>query len=163
MTLLEIVSGLCIGLGTFIILVGAFGVLRFPDFYTRLHAAGKGDTLGQALVLLGLLLLADATPDIVKLLAIMAFVFILNPTATHALARAAWLSGMRPWRLRDGEPVVQHEDQMQPGERADVMLPVPAAPTDDELVARAKRKRNSPRGRSASEDTPVGGGEETAT
>jgi multicomponent Na+:H+ antiporter subunit G len=94
---LEIAAAVLIGLGSLFMLATAVGVVRFPDFYTRLHAAGKGDTLGQGLVLLGLCLVADAGPDLLKLLAIVFFVFILNPTATHALARAAWVSGLQPW------------------------------------------------------------------
>jgi len=98
---LDIVSTVFLGLGGLVMLAAAVGVLRFPDFYTRLHAAGKGDTLGQALVLLGLAIPVAAAgfgQIGFKLLLIMLFVFIFNPTATHALARGAWVIGLEPWR-----------------------------------------------------------------
>ena len=112
MTTLEIISVILLGLGGLVMLIGAAGVVRFPDFYARLHAAGKGDTLGQALVLLGLGLpvLQDGFGLILlKLLLIILFVFIFNPTATHALARGAWVSGLEPWKR--GDPVQEPEDE----------------------------------------------------
>lgn len=101
MNVIQIISVVLLGLGGLVMLIGAVGVLRFPDFFTRLHAAGKGDTLGQALVLLGLGLPVFAIgfgQVLLKLLLIMLFVFIFNPTATHALARGAWVIGLEPWR-----------------------------------------------------------------
>ncbi len=105
--------------GAFFMLMAAVGVVRFPDFYSRLHAAGKGDTLGQGLVLSGLLFVAGLGHDTFKLLLIAFFVFILNATATHALARAAWLAGVKPWRRRDGpeDDVRQFEGQMTARDR----------------------------------------------
>lgn len=84
--------------GCFFILVGAIGVLRFPDFYCRLHSAGKCDTLGQALILVGLILYQGLSLISVKLLFLIIFIFIANPTATHALCKAAYLSGIKPWK-----------------------------------------------------------------
>jgi len=92
-----IISGIFLFLGCFLILVAAIGVVRFPDFYTRIHAAGKSETLGQFLVILSLMIFEGFTLVSVKLLLIVAFIFICNPTATHALAKAAYLSGLRPW------------------------------------------------------------------
>ena len=106
MTLVTIISIICLALGGFVMLVGAVGVLRFPDFYTRLHAAGKGDTLGQALVLLGLAIPVFAVgfgQVAFKLLLMMLFVFVFNPTATHALARGAWVIGLEPWKRKSGD------------------------------------------------------------
>lgn len=93
----EIVSTVLLVLGAITMLAGAAGVLRFPDFYTRLHAAGKGDTLGQGLILLGLCLTAGFGLVSLKLALILFFVFVFNPTATHALARSAWIAGVKPW------------------------------------------------------------------
>lgn len=92
-----IISGIFLFLGCFLMLVAAIGVVRFPDFYTRMHAAGKSDTLGQFLVILALMIFEGFSLVSVKLLLIVAFIFICNPTATHALAKAAHLSGLRPW------------------------------------------------------------------
>lgn len=90
-------------LGVLLFGVGVLGVLRFPDFYTRMHAAGKCDTLGSILLLLGLALfnLQDFTFANVlvslKILSILAFVFVASPTATHALTEAALVVGVEPW------------------------------------------------------------------
>ena len=89
--------------GIFVTLAGAIGLLRFPDFYSRLHATGKCDTLGSGLILMGLMVYHFAhygTPLIsIKILVLILFVFIANPTATHAIVKAAYRTGVRPWRL----------------------------------------------------------------
>ncbi|MGE0192044.1 MAG: monovalent cation/H(+) antiporter subunit G [Planctomycetota bacterium] len=97
MSVLEVIAAILLGVGALVMLAGAAGVLRFPDVYTRLHAAGKGDTLGQALILVGLMLVAGLTLVTVKLVFIVLLVLLLNPTATHALARSAWIVGIKPW------------------------------------------------------------------
>jgi multicomponent Na+:H+ antiporter subunit G len=83
-------------LGALTTVVGAIGVLRFPDFYTRIHAAGVTDTLGATLVLLGLACLSDTWATALKLGVVWLFVMIASPTATHALANAAHASGLKP-------------------------------------------------------------------
>ena len=93
-----------LGTGLFFTFVASIGLLRFPDFYTRLHATGKCDTLGGGLIILGLLLYHffqyPGTPLVpAKLLFLVLFVFIANPTATHALMKAAYKTGVKPWSL----------------------------------------------------------------
>jgi multicomponent Na+:H+ antiporter subunit G len=83
--------------GSFFLIVGALGVVRFPDFYTRMHAAGKCDTLGQSLILLGLIIHEGLSFISIKMLFIIIFIFIANPTATHAVAKAAYIAGVEPW------------------------------------------------------------------
>ncbi|MEX1031785.1 MAG: monovalent cation/H(+) antiporter subunit G [Cellvibrionaceae bacterium] len=83
------VSGLCLLLGSFLIFSGGLGVLRFPDFYTRMHAAGVTDTLAAGLVLTGLMLLAGWGVVLAKLAMILLFILLTSPTASHALAKAA--------------------------------------------------------------------------
>lgn len=78
-------------------LVASIGIVRFPDVYSRMHPAGKSDTLGQALVMLALMVYEGFSLVSVKLLLIIAFIFLCNPTATHAIAKAAYLSGVKPW------------------------------------------------------------------
>ena len=91
-------------LGLLFILLGVVGILRLPDFYTRLHAMGKCDTLGVALVLIALALYTGLTLSSAKLLLIAVFIGIANPTATHALGRAAIKAGLTPWtREKDDE------------------------------------------------------------
>jgi multicomponent Na+:H+ antiporter subunit G len=84
-------------LGLLFILAGVLGVLRLPDFYTRLHAMGKCDTLGVTLVLLALAIYAGASLVTVKVLLISLVISLANPVATHALGRAAMKSGLEPW------------------------------------------------------------------
>ncbi len=91
-------------LGLLFILAGVLGVLRLPDFYTRLHAMGKCDTLGVTLVLLALAIHTGASLVTVKLLLISVFIGLANPTATHALGRAAMRSGLPPWRDQPPKP-----------------------------------------------------------
>jgi multicomponent Na+:H+ antiporter subunit G len=82
-------------------IVGAVGLLRMPDFYTRVHAASVTDTLGAGLILLGLVLQAGWTLIAAKLVMIGLLIFFTSPAATHALARAALGRGVKP--LLDGE------------------------------------------------------------
>lgn len=77
-------------------LVGSIGLLRLPDFFSRSHATGKTDTLGILLVLFGLMIYEGFTINSAKMLIILAFVGLTNPTATHALARAAFHFGVKP-------------------------------------------------------------------
>jgi len=83
--------------GVFFLTVSALGLLRLPDFYARTHAVGKSETLGSILVLSGLAVYNGLELSTVKLLFILCFVLIANPTATHAIARAALHTGLQPW------------------------------------------------------------------
>ena len=117
MSVVTVLADVLMVAGTIFLLASAAGVVRFPDFYSRLHAAGKGDTLGQALVLVGLMLLAGFTLISLKLALIVAFILVVNPTATHALARGAWLAGVRPWTGEKERPFRQREGQLDAKER----------------------------------------------
>ena len=94
--LVDIASWLLLTAGGCFCLVGCFGVLRMPDFYTRVHAASVSDSVGAALVLLGLLLQAGWTLVAVKVAIIGLLVFFTSPAATHALAKAALGRGLKP-------------------------------------------------------------------
>ena len=124
MIVVEIVSAVLLVLGTVLLVTAALGVLRFPDFYTRLHAAGKGDTMGQALLLLGLILTTGLTLVSVKLGLIVFFILIFNPTATHALARGAWVCGVRARIGQDEPPFRQREGQSTDAERDALIEPL---------------------------------------
>jgi monovalent cation/proton antiporter MnhG/PhaG subunit len=87
--------------GAFFFIVGTLGILRFPDFYSRTHAATKCDTVGAGSILLALALLRGLTPDMPKLILLAGLVMLSSPTAAHALARAAYRTGLQPW-LRPG-------------------------------------------------------------
>jgi len=93
--------------GSFFVIVGAFGTWRFPDFWSRLHAASITDSAGMILLLVGMCLQAGFTLVTVKLIIIGIFLFITGPTSTHAVANAALVSGLRPEEaegLRGVEP-----------------------------------------------------------
>jgi len=97
-----ILANIVVTAGAFFLLVGGIGLVRLPDFYSRAHATGKSDTLGVILVTLGLVIHEGLTLNSAKLVLIMAFVGLTNPTATHALMRAAVRFGLKPWFRKDG-------------------------------------------------------------
>jgi multicomponent Na+:H+ antiporter subunit G len=82
---------------------GAVGILRFPDFYSRLHPAGKLDTAGQLLAIsaVALHMVGDGTLSeiigAIKVGLIVVFVYITSPTATHAIVDAGVRAGLDPW------------------------------------------------------------------
>ena len=86
---LAVLSWSCLLGGAIFLLIGALGVLRFPDFYTRLHAVSVCDTLGAGLVLAGLMLQGGLSLVTIKLLLMFYFMMFTGPTAVHALAQAA--------------------------------------------------------------------------
>lgn len=97
-----VISAVLLGLGCFVALTSALGVLRFPDFFTRMHPAGKSDTLGQTLILAGLAVAAGASLVSLKLGLIWLFLTLSTPCSTHAIARAAWNDGKQPWTKGEG-------------------------------------------------------------
>jgi multicomponent Na+:H+ antiporter subunit G len=94
--LADVVSWICLFAGSVLALIGGLGLLRLPDVFARMHGAGMVDTLGLALILLGLMFQAGFTLITVKLILIMVFVVYTSPTTTHALARACLYGGLRP-------------------------------------------------------------------
>jgi multicomponent Na+:H+ antiporter subunit G len=94
--LVEAASWTFLLLGAFLVLVGALGLVRMPDFYTRLHPAGITDSLGADFILTGLVLQAGFSLVTVKLFLIGAFLFFTSPTSTHAIANAALVAGLKP-------------------------------------------------------------------
>lgn len=101
--IIDIVSWICLLAGGALGIIGGIGIHRFPDFYSRLHAAGITDTMCAMLILLGLGLQAGWSLAAFKLALIFVFIFFTSPTASHALANAALHSGLRP-RLDSDKP-----------------------------------------------------------
>lgn len=99
--IIEILSTVFIAVGIFFMTTGAIGLLRLPDFYTRLHATGKCDTLGEVLVIVGCMIFQGWSFISVKLFFLMVFIFIANPVGTHALMKAAYVTGVKPWKKGD--------------------------------------------------------------
>lgn len=98
---IEIASWALILAGSFFTVVGALGMVRMPDVFTRMHAASVIDTLGAGLILIGLMLQAGWGQVSLKLLFILALFFFTGPVVTHALAQAALHSGIKPQLSED--------------------------------------------------------------
>ncbi len=102
--LADLVSAVFLIAGAGFFLVGAIGLNRMPDLFTRMHAVSVADTLGLGLLLVGMLIQAGPTLVAVKLIFIFALIFLSGPISTHALARAALHDGARPQLMgEDGE------------------------------------------------------------
>ncbi len=104
MIILTIIAILFILGGIFFFTTATIGLLRFPDFYCRMHATGKGDTLGALLVLLGLAIFniqhnfsLSTILVSIKIIFIAIFIFLANPTATHAITKAGLDCDVEPW------------------------------------------------------------------
>jgi multicomponent Na+:H+ antiporter subunit G len=100
---MDILAGILISTGLIFFLGTTIGLLRFPDFYSRMHAAGKGDTLSTVVILLGCICLISTQGDLswilgLKILLIINFIFIGSPTATHAMMDAGNKAGAKPWK-----------------------------------------------------------------
>lgn len=102
LSVLDVCGMVLASLGLVFFFGAAVGLFRFPDFYSRMHAAGKGDTLSSLLILLGfgLITLDDLSVVgwllVVKVLAIVLFIMLTSPTSTHALIRAGYEDGVEP-------------------------------------------------------------------
>ena len=98
---LDVVSGCLLGAGGFFCVVGGIGILRMPDFYTRMHATSVTETLGATLILLGLMLQAGFTLVAAKLAIVGLLIFFASPTASHALVKAGMMRRVEPLLGRD--------------------------------------------------------------
>ena len=100
---MQIIVGILLIGGLIFFTGGAIGILRFPDFYSRLHPAGKLDTAGQLLALSAVALYVVGDLSLAHILTsakiglIVVFVYITSPTATHAMVDAGVRSGLKPW------------------------------------------------------------------
>lgn len=102
-TPIEVVVVALLAGGVFFGLVAAVGLVRLPDLYTRTHAASKTDTLGAGLSLAAVALVLNAQLPTVKTVLLLVFLFITNPTAAHAIARAAADQDIEPWTTEGGD------------------------------------------------------------
>lgn len=100
-TITNVITVVLLLVGAFFVLAGTIGFVRFPDFYSRMHATGKCDTLGEGLMLVALIVYGGATFVSVKILFLIMFILFANPTSTHAIAKAAYDVGLKPWRKLD--------------------------------------------------------------
>lgn len=94
--IIEIASWTCIVIGSFFCIVGGIGLLRLPDFFSRMHGTGVSDTLGAGLVLLGLMFQGGLTLVTAKLVMILAILLLTSPSGSHAVAKGARMAGLKP-------------------------------------------------------------------
>ena len=113
--IVDALAWLAIAAGAFFLLVGAFGMIRLPDFWSRLHAASIIDSAGVFFILIGLGIQGGLTLVTVKLVLIAVFLGITGPTASHAVANAAWIAGSRPKDIVEDETAEDFEAQPFPG------------------------------------------------
>lgn len=111
--IIDSVVVILLALGVFLFLTTTIGILRFPDFYSRMHAAGKGDVASSLLMLVGLALYnlhhfsLESLLVSLKIVAISVFIFLASPTATHAIIDAGYEAGAEPWI----KETIQEEDE----------------------------------------------------
>ena len=103
-SLLDVMSWILLSLGGLFVFIGGVGALRMPDLFTRMHAASLTDTMGAALIIVGIMLQAGASLACIKLAMILLFLLLTSPTATNALASAALLAGVRPGLAQPYQP-----------------------------------------------------------
>ena len=106
-TPIDVLSVVLILAGSAFVIIGGVGLLRLPDFYTRIHAAGITDTLGTWMILFGLMLHEGLTLNCAKLGMLLFFLLATSPLASHALAKAAFIRGLVP--LQAGKAVDEQE------------------------------------------------------
>jgi len=97
----DMAGGVLIAIGAFFYVVGALGIYRMPDVFTRMHAAGISDTMGAGLLLAGMMFLAGFSLVTVKLAIILGIILFTSPIATHALAQAVLHEGIVPMGVED--------------------------------------------------------------
>ena len=96
MIVVDIISWTLLLAGSFFSIVGGIGIVRLPEFYSRLHGGGVTDTLGAGLIMAGLILQAGFSLVAFKLLTILFFLVVTSPTSCHALAKSALFQGLKP-------------------------------------------------------------------
>jgi len=109
--LLDILSWIFLVTGSFFCLTGALGLFRFPDFFSRIHAASLTDTLGASLILIGLMFQAGWGIVLAKLIMILFFSIFAGMTASHAMAKAALKSGLQPLEFKGKNEQGQEGEQ----------------------------------------------------
>lgn len=102
-TMLDLLSWINLVAGSIFLIIGTIGLIRFPDFFTRLHAASVVDTLGCIFIMVGLMLQAGLSIVTVKLILIVIFILFTSPTAAHALAKAALHGKVKPLLDHSGD------------------------------------------------------------
>lgn len=101
MIIADILRDIALGLGAFFVLVGALGLVRMPDVFTRMHAVSVIETLGVGLLVVGMMIEVGFGLVFLKLAFILVLFFFTGPVVIHALAQAALGSGTEPQLTED--------------------------------------------------------------
>ena len=133
MTYLDIISAILLFAGSFFLIVGAIGLIRMPDVFTRMHAVSVAETMGVGLMLGGLMLQGGFTLVTFKLVCLFLLIFFTSPVASHAIARAAVADGVEP--ILDGPEIDARTDKSKGrlGKTKKIITPIDA--TEAEVSA----------------------------
>ena len=112
----EMVAALLMGLGLIFLVGSMIGMLRLPDFYSRVHASGNSETLGTMLVFLGLAVYNGVSITSAKLLIILMFIFLGNPIGSHILTKAAYKTGHPVWTKKRLPEEIMSDGDIKGGE-----------------------------------------------
>lgn len=112
--LMELLSGFCLLAGGILCITGGVGILRMPDFFSRVHAAGVTESLAAPLLLGGLMLQMEWSLDLLKVLAVLIFVLATSPTASQSMAKAALHGGQRPLVAVEGAKATEGDASSKP-------------------------------------------------
>ncbi|KAA0972309.1 monovalent cation/H(+) antiporter subunit G [Aureimonas fodinaquatilis] len=109
----NLIASLLVLAGAAFTMVAAIGILRFPDFYTRMHAAAKAGTVGSVLMLLALAIVSNETAEVLRAIAAIIFFLMTAPIAAHLLGKAAQSAGYRMWEgsVRDERSMAQSQPE----------------------------------------------------
>ncbi|MEM1164024.1 MAG: monovalent cation/H(+) antiporter subunit G [Pseudomonadota bacterium] len=140
---LDLISLVLLAMGGFFFLIGALGLNRMPDLFTRMHATSVGETMGVGLLVLGMCLQAGFTLVTVKLLFILVIVLFTGAVATHALARAALHDGEKPL-LANRKGALIKTDPVDLFPELGVRLAQPLTSETVEAVAIDRQKEDAP-------------------
>lgn len=102
---LDILSWIFLIAGSFFAIVGGIGIIRMPEFFSRLHGGGVTDTAGAGFIIIGLAFQSDGALVAAKLMIILFFLLLTSPASCHALAKSALIQGL--------EPVLEHDERKE--------------------------------------------------
>lgn len=133
----ELIAFLLMGLGLIFLIGSAIGMLRLPDFYSRVHASGNSETLGTMLVFLGLAVYNGFNDTSFKLIVIFLFIFLGNPIGSHILTKTAYKTGHPIWTLRRAQELAEKAEKEAAEKKAERAAELAAAKAAEKAAAKA--------------------------
>jgi len=156
-TIFDILAGLFLIAGLFFMLVGAVGIVRFPDAYNRLHASSKCSTLGLVGLLLGAIFHIGTLAVTTKALLTILFAFVATPVGSHILAKAAHIDKMKQWPGTLSDELAEDYPDREPDPHDDTVGIPPTLATSDESSATPDNGEMTEQDDSASAEELVSG------